>query len=164
MPLVKVSVMIEAWHREAAELAGLNLSHLLRSAVEGALNVNNDLEKEEADIRRQKAIIAAKEDWLAVQKERNIEIKSEEVLESQRRKWMVDHSNFLEAYQKGTLSTHAWQTLKRELKFSSKKQTEEFLQKIFTEGPDYLPGNNSHTQHADNRHFTGFNVNISEDE
>lgn len=142
MTLVQTTVKLEAWQLEAAKLAKINLSHLLRTAVDAALNVNNDLEKEEADIQRQKAIIAAKEERLAVKKQRDIEVKSDELQEMQRRKWLQDNPNFLNAYQKGTLSSRAWQTLNRELKFSSKKQTEEFFQRISTEVLDYFPENN----------------------
>ena len=136
MALIQTSVKIEAWQLEAAKLAKMNLSHLLRTAIDAALNSNNDLEKEEAEIQRQKAILAAREEMLVVKKQREIEMQSEEVHEMQRRKWLSEHHNFLEAYQRGAISTRGWQALLRELNFSSKKKVEEFLQKIFNEQSD----------------------------
>ena len=134
MALIQTSVKIEAWQLEAAKLAKMNLSHLLRTAIDAALNSNNDLEKEEAEIQRQKAILAAREEMLVVKKQREIEKQSEEVHEMQRRKWLSEHHNFLEAYQRDAISTRGWQALLRELNFSSKKKVEEFLQKIINEG------------------------------
>lgn len=162
MTLVQTTVKLEAWQLEAAKLAKINLSHLLRTAVDAALNTNNDLEEEEAAILNQKAIIAAREEMLAVKKQHITQVKSEELQETIRRKWLQEHPNFLDAYLKGTLSSRAWQTLNRELKFSNKKHTEDFLQRYTAEISDYSPANNCLSQHGDKQHFTGLNVIISE--
>jgi hypothetical protein len=133
MALIQTSVKIEHWQLEAAKLAKLNLSHLLRTAVDASLNSNNDLEKEEVEIQRQKAILAAREEMLSVKKKRKNEMQSEEFQEIIRKKWLQEHSHFIEAYQKGTISTKGWQTLLRELNILTRKKAEEFLQHVIQE-------------------------------
>jgi post-segregation antitoxin (ccd killing protein) len=131
--LIQTSVKVESWQLEAAKLAKLNLSHLLRTAIDAALNSNNDLEKEEAEIQRQKAILAAREEMLSVKKQRKVRMQSLEFQDTHRKNWLHEHSNFMEAYRKGAISSKGWQTLLRELNFTSRKKTEEFLQQVINE-------------------------------
>ncbi len=54
-------------------------------------------------------------------------------VEEQRKQYLMDHPEILEDYRKGNFSTKGYHRLQQTLKFSSKKQVQEFLQKIINE-------------------------------
>lgn len=54
-------------------------------------------------------------------------------IEEQRKQYLTDHPEILEDYRKGNFSTKGYHRLQQTLKFSSKRQVQEFLQKIINE-------------------------------
>lgn len=136
MPLTAINVKIESWQYEAAKLGKLNLSKLLRKALDEYFNSvdgTDNLEKEEEDLQKQELEMHLKKTVLGEKKRKLQDEKHREELNSERMQWIEQHPQALSMYKDGSITTKGWQNLCRELKFTNKKHAEDFLSKTLTE-------------------------------
>lgn len=133
MPLVSVHTKIDVHRYEAGKKAKLNFSRLLSLAVDAHLNSDSDLDREEEKIRNEEANLNAKRDIIALKRQERATMTVENKIDLARRKWITEHIEYLENYRKGVVSARGMNMLMRELKFTSRKKCEAFLQSMGTE-------------------------------
>ncbi len=127
MTLQTTSVNVESWQLEASKILKLNMSHILRIALDAAINSNDDVEKEEAEINKQKTILAIREKVLAIKKQRKSKSDTESQEDLQRLHYLQDHPEIMQEFGKGSISNIGYDLLQRELKISSKQLVQEYL-------------------------------------
>lgn len=129
MPLVATTVKIEAWQCQAAKIAKINMSELLRAALDAALDVALDFDsvqgKEGVESRYLRAAAAVRE-------QRFVEEESAAHREADRKRYLAACPRVLEGYQKGTISSKGWQNIAHHLNFRNKREAEEYLRRIST--------------------------------
>lgn len=130
MPLVSVHTKIDVQRYEAGKKAKLNFSRLLSLAVDAHLNSDSDLDREEEKIRNEEANLNAKREIIAMKRDERAKMTVEDKINLARRKWITEHSEYFENYRKGAVSARGMNMLMRELKFTSRKKCEEYLNKI----------------------------------
>lgn len=130
MPLVSVHTKIDVQRYEAGKKAKLNFSRLLSLAVDAHLNSDSDLDREEEKIRNEEANLNAKKEIIIMKRQERAKMTVEEKIDLERRKWITEHIEYLENYRKGVVSARGMNMLMRELKFTSRKKCEEYLNKI----------------------------------
>jgi len=136
MPLVSVHTKIDVHRYEAGKKAKLNFSRLLSLAVDAHLNSDSDLDREEENIRNEEANLNAKREIIAMKRDERAKMTVEEKIDLARIKWVTEHSEYLNNYRNGVVSARGMNMIMRELKFTSRKKCEAFLQSIGTEQED----------------------------